>query len=528
MSAPRKQQYSVAKIVPPNQSIAMFPRSPGCNVVCFKQSDRPLPTRSLPALQHYALDVPLAAVLALLHIILVHINDGITRTKVGDRLEYGGVDSVRDWEHSGTDDERPAHPPQLAPGKEWVFVGRDNFGDIVEKMVCSSSTTSANAVVVFREGVALPTRELLRVINTAHAVLLLRGTDEYFYLRNDFVLSTNEEEALVEWGVGRPLLANSVLAVGGVIMVAFAEKVWRPAIVGTLIVAAAEYGVQGVLTKVIRVRSREWKSGHELVPSRIHGTERLVQSVLVTLLALADLLDDRVLLLAVLVCASAQVVLMEYVGQARLTWGYARYNGVLCIQLRVWTGFCAGLVAWLWLAYVFAGVMSCFLLVACPLVLCVMVLCAVLGLREESVWFRMSISLAILGGIGVMISAAVVGWDAADLKFSPQSLQPWRWDFRQQGFFFAVFRNIGLYGGLLVGCCTAVHIVVGLFSFRISNHKTRGVGERTRARKKGGSRGFSHYDEKPIPTRHLLVPDAARRTRDEGTQTTPAPFSSAL
>lgn len=44
----------------------------------------------------------------------------------------------------------------------------------------------------------MPKGELDRVVNTAHAVLVLRGENQYFYLRNDFALSSREEEALVE------------------------------------------------------------------------------------------------------------------------------------------------------------------------------------------------------------------------------------------------------------------------------------------------------------------------------------------
>lgn len=75
-------------------------------------------------------------------------------------------------------------------------------------------------MLVFREGLSVPTSLLLRVVNNAHAVvnnahavLVLRGTKEYSYLHDDFVLSTRGEEALAEWGVGRPLFASSVLAI---------------------------------------------------------------------------------------------------------------------------------------------------------------------------------------------------------------------------------------------------------------------------------------------------------------------------
>lgn len=48
---------------------------------------------------------------------------------------------------------------------------------------------------------------------------------------------------------------------------------------------------------MLRVRSDAWKNMYELIPSGVHGTERVVQIVLVTLAALADHLDDDQLLL---------------------------------------------------------------------------------------------------------------------------------------------------------------------------------------------------------------------------------------
>lgn len=343
---------------------------------------------------------------------------------------------------------------------------------------------SQSRVVVFREGSAMPTDTLVNIVNTAHTVLVLRGTDEYFYLRDDFVLSTRDEEALMEWCVGRPLFANSLLAVGGTLMVAFAGKIWRPAVVGTLLVAASGYLVQGALTKVLRVKSGWWTK-HMLVPSGIHGTERVMQFMLVTVVALADLLDDSVLLLTALTLASAQVVLLEYVGQVRLRWGYAEYNRILCVQLEVWTGVCAGLVAWLWLSYVFAGFFGCnfFGLVLNFLYACVRNIFFADAEGEARSLF-LSIAIA-LGSVGVGIWAAVLDWDEAHLKFSPQSLQPWRWPLvHSPDSFSTVVRIVGLWVCVCVACFIAVFIVVGVFSFNFSSAASIGLrsGERTRVR----------------------------------------------
>lgn len=72
------------------------------------------------------------------------------------------------------------------------------------------------------------------------------------------MLSTDYEDGLVEWGAGWPLFANSALAIGATMVVAFAEMVRGPA-VGTLFVAAAGYRIQVVQTKALRVMSPEWK-----------------------------------------------------------------------------------------------------------------------------------------------------------------------------------------------------------------------------------------------------------------------------
>lgn len=99
-------------------------------------------------------------------------------------------------------------------------------------------------MVVFREGIALPTSEFVSVVNEAHVVVVVRRENDCSYLSDDFVLSARGEEALAEWGVRRLLFANSLLAVGGVFLVTFAEQVWEPAVVGTLLVAAAGYCIQ--------------------------------------------------------------------------------------------------------------------------------------------------------------------------------------------------------------------------------------------------------------------------------------------
>lgn len=110
----------------------------------------------------------------------------------------------------------------------------------------------------------------------------------------------------------------------------------------------------------------------------------------------------------------------------------------------------------------------------------------------------------------------------------------------------------GLWLGAALDCLFALILVVGVFSFKIGNEREEvgGVDERTLAREKGcrsNSPGFSHYDENPIPSRHLLVPEEVQQAPDVGQQTLdyfwgnvdvgqqapgvgqqPAPFSSAV
>lgn len=366
-------------------------------------------------------------------------------------------------------------------------------------------TILKDAVVVIREGQAVPTMELLRVVNNAHAVLALRGENQYFYLRDDFVLSAREEEAVIEWGVGRSLLGNSVLAVGGTLLVAFAEQIWRPAIVGTLLVAAAGYRVQGALTKVLRVRSPAW-SDNMLVPSGIHGTERAVQGVLVMLVALADLLDNRVLLLTALVLASGQVVVLECVGQAVLTWGRERYSRVLSVQLVVWTCYCAGLVFFLWLSYLSWGLPVVLLCLFTP-----WIWWKAVGLRRLA-WnvveireIKYYVAPFVWAGCGAAIGkSAKVQWDEKGLKFSSQALQPWGWP--SGGF--PPGEGWSILDRWLVSIFTffaTAFLVVGILTFRIGNDggKVVGLGKRTQARKDCGD--FSHYHVSSIPSTNLLV-----------------------
>lgn len=182
----------------------------------------------------------------------------------------------------------------------------------------------------------------------------------------------------------------------------------------------------------------------------------------------------------------------------------------------------------MWLAYVFAGLVGVFF---CFLVLyvCVSVLLGCLPGSPPDILEGLFVGAVMVGIVVFGIWAAVLGWDDADLKFSSQSLQPWRWPLlRAPDSWSMVARVLGLWLGLVVGCFIVVYIAVGVLSFRISSdgYEIVGSDERARARKSEGL--FGHYDETPIPSRHLLVPDTAQRTRDVGLQTKPAPVVSVV
>lgn len=300
------------------------------------------------------------------------------RVKAGEVLEHTDEVSAQDrvdWgslvhiDFSSTDDQRPDHPPDLAPGERWRVIAPNVYGSQDLKYF-QNLGEGDDVVVVLREGWSIRTHALLHLVNTAHAVLVRRvlpQSIEYIYLHNDFVMSADEEESLLEWGVGRSIFGNPALALGGTLLVAFSEQVWKPVIIGTLLVAAALYRVQGVLTKVLRVGSPEWKC-NKLVPSGTHGTERVVQLVLVVLVVLGDLLEDRILLLAALSSASVYVILLEFIGQVVTTCGWKKYSWEVFsfVSLMIVLELLFALLSWL--IYVFAGAFSCIILILTILV----------------------------------------------------------------------------------------------------------------------------------------------------------------
>ena len=472
----------------------------------------------------------------------VRLGDGVVRVRAGESLwheshTHNGVTPTRlAWTEWHDDDlvgglsegeNRPLLPPVVHPAaqlqgadgpaviyRECYFLGSGGSdGELVEsRRVCfhanseESSAGWGESVVVIREGLALPTKTLLDITNAVHAVLVLRDSsggsgDEYFYPHNDFALSAEEEDSLVEWGMGRPLFSGVLLAVGGVLLVALAERVWRPAAVGVLLVAGAHYRIQGALTRMIRINSGEWKR-HELVPSGIHGTERAAQSLLLTVLALADLLDSRVLLLVGLVAAASQVVLMEVAGQVVITWGFQGYVSTLSLALlSCWQ------IVFLWMFlcffyFVFAGALTAY--AVCSLLL--------FWLESVQCWAALSVevknlvgsSLSTVGAFVVAAGVAVLDCIGLDIKVC---LAPWKWPLTQapDGIRSAL-RLPGLWLVVVAHCFFAAFLPWVLWTFKTKSDRNADVvglrGARGSARLQSGL--YEHYSVSSIPSRNVF------------------------
>lgn len=152
--------------------------------------------------------------------------------------------------------------------------------------------------------------------------------------------------------------------------------------------------------------------------------------------------------------AAVQMVVSEHVDQAGLAWGFAKYNRTVCMVLSAWTCACLGLLVWLWLAYVFAGLVCVF---AVGFMLSVAI--ALLYFDEISELESLRIaSLRSVGSAGVGIWAVVLGEEDADLK-SWQSRQPWTWPLLRSPDSFAT-------------CATVVCLLVG-YTFGMFDGCTR-------------------------------------------------------
>lgn len=118
--------------------------------------------------------------------------------KAGEVLEHKDEVSSQDWHDwqaedqglnrflSSTDDRRPDHPPELVPGKRWLYIA-PNMKWVDRPTAVGDLDISCfdqdDVVVVLREGVELPTHTLVKFVNEAHAVIVLRvlqNSTEYY------------------------------------------------------------------------------------------------------------------------------------------------------------------------------------------------------------------------------------------------------------------------------------------------------------------------------------------------------------
>ena len=299
-------------------------------------------------------------------------------------------------------------------------------------------------------------------------------------------------------------------------LVLFAD-VWRPAVVGTLLVAAATYRIQGALTKLIRKCSPSWKR-EDLIPNGIHGTERLVQFVLVTTLAVSEILDSRPLLLIGLSLATFQVVILEIVGQAVITWGWRKY--LVSVGRRLYS--CVMVCSLLWsvaaLSYFSERFASVLLLGLIILIGCVFV-------------GRRSAQGCIAGAFEKLNGSKPCSFVALPLFFvgyyvylflfwsyDPETsftvlLTPWKWRSLTEApdGIWGALRLLVLWLIVLSYVVIAAFVIVFMFSFKIGSDRGVDVfgvrGARSLRRKERGE--FMAFSESSIPSRHVLFHDIA-------------------
>lgn len=510
---------------------------------------------AIPAIQaqiwRLGIERPSLSINAARTIAAVRLGDGVVRVRANERRQHTNVDTGREpppinlrwmeWPDGSLSGglsqgaTRPSQPPTLRPSqpldpeqeqrtheRSCYFLGCDlvsadqnnrqqqfvenrrfRFGD-------GGAVAWEDSVVVIREGLALPVQSLLELVNTVYAVVVLRR-DTYYCLHNNFALSAEEEESILEWGVGRLVFSNIYLAVGGLLLVAMAEHVWRPAVVGVLLVAAAAYRVRGTHTKLIRVRSDDWTSS-KLVPRGIHGLERAVQVVLLTTLALADLLESRVWLLVGLSATAAKVVMLEVLGQAILTWSFKHYFKEVSHHLTDWTFLLVlgwGLSCGLYLVGAYVTIFVMWVLFAVVLAMCLSP-CLVLFLTDNeddededggklcAVWSVPIILSFFLAFLCVEAVASELGvntsyWSVEDGEndwLLPKDLsictQPWKWPLMSRPYTVGNAFGLPFWWFVAVSDCVLVaFVVVSSMVLRMGSDRTETVELR---RSKRGSR----------------------------------------
>lgn len=470
----------------------------------------------------------------------VRFGDGVARVRAGKRLHHNKNITGRGeatklnlrwmtWPRGSLGgglsqgNTRPSQPPAVYSSqhesreRECYFVGcdprgEDNSHHFVEnrrflfKGDGRALVAWEESVVVIREGLALPVRSLLELVNTVYAVIVVRG-DNYFFLQNNFALDAGEEDSLLEWGMGRLVFANIFLAVGGLLLMAKAERWWRPAVVGVLLVAAASYRVQGTHTKLIRIRSVEWGQ-FKLVPRGIHGSERAVQLALLATLALADLMGSRELLLFGLSATAFQVVVLEVWGQAA-TWGFSNYLVEVVRRIVYWAW--AMLVWWglSCVGYVLASFLTGMLLTAA--------VATVFGyyFPNSPIYTKQLLAFIAFLSYNIFLSYSLwserrghVDWnDFFGLDEFRVVAQPWKWPLlKQPDGLYSALRLPWLWVAAIGGYVLAGYVFMQSIVLRMGSDKTEDMTGRRGARASGRERRglFVHYADTSIPSRNVF------------------------
>ncbi len=376
------------------------------------------------------------------------------------------------------------------------------------------------SIVVLAEDLGLPTRELVKLVNTVYAVLVVRVEDDprrgreyfYHYLKNDFALSAEEEASLVEWGLGRAFLAPIILAVGGSLMVQMAH-LWHPALVGTLLVTAVYYRIQGAMTKLIRVMKDKRK--HHLIPSGMHGTERAAQFILIAFLAAAEIVESRTLLLGVLWATTLKVVVLECLWQWK-TWGlYVLLKGVALRLLS--TAF--PVVCWMLYSMVSFLERRFIPVYGLGVILLHSPCCLRIAnnIHKNCRWLMLRLLSLIMPSLGFYLIYFLQDKDEIDEILNWQYLRsswtPWEWALVQApDDIFSALDLLGLWLILFGHCVVALHVVISVFTLKLSSDRwtdNKLLGQRRiRARARKNLEEFLHWDDpdghESIPSRHVF------------------------
>lgn len=114
-----------------------------------------------------------------------------------------------------------------------------------------------DSVVVLREELTLPKTYLLQWSSSTRLFmrfLCMQGipntpNSNTITSTNGFALTAEEENSVVQWGIGRCLYAGALFAVSGLVLVALAEQVWW---------WAFSWWLRPSTTYIVRIEWVEW------------------------------------------------------------------------------------------------------------------------------------------------------------------------------------------------------------------------------------------------------------------------------